>query len=110
MRRKSEPDKAPAEQVIRTYAAPRGRHFSAEDKIRIVLEGLRGEDSIAGSAGAKVSPHRNITAGPRSFWKRASAAWPATPRVPPHRARSRSFVTKSAEGSRRRSHARKPSA
>src|SRR5690606_20050108 len=23
------------------------RHFSAEDKIRIVLEGLRGEDSIA---------------------------------------------------------------
>jgi len=24
------------------------RHFSAEDKIRIVLDGLRGEDSIAG--------------------------------------------------------------
>ena len=23
------------------------RHFTAEDKIRIVLEGLRGEDSIA---------------------------------------------------------------
>ncbi|ARU18117.1 hypothetical protein A9D14_14545 (plasmid) [Croceicoccus marinus] len=23
------------------------RHFSAEDKIRIVLEGLRGDDSIA---------------------------------------------------------------
>ncbi|MGF7159901.1 transposase [Rhodoligotrophos appendicifer] len=23
------------------------RHFSAEDKIRIVLDGLRGEDSIA---------------------------------------------------------------
>jgi hypothetical protein len=28
------------------------RHFSAEDKIRIVLEGLRGEDSIASSAAA----------------------------------------------------------
>jgi hypothetical protein len=26
------------------------RHFSAEDKIRIVLEGLRGEDSIAGES------------------------------------------------------------
>ena len=26
---------------------PTRRHFSAEDKIRIVLEGLRGEDSIA---------------------------------------------------------------
>ena len=24
------------------------RHFSAKDKIRIVLEGLRGDDSIAG--------------------------------------------------------------
>ena len=24
------------------------RHFSAEDKIRILLEGLRGDDSIAG--------------------------------------------------------------
>ena len=24
------------------------RHFSSEDKIRIVLDGLRGEDSIAG--------------------------------------------------------------
>ena len=47
MRRKSEPDKAPAEQVIKDIRRATRRHFSAEDKIRIVLEGLRCEDSIA---------------------------------------------------------------
>lgn len=47
MRRKSEPDKAPAEQVIKDIRRATHRHFSDEDKIRIVLEGLRGEESIA---------------------------------------------------------------
>ena len=47
MRRKSAPGKAPAEQVIKDIRRATRRHFSAEDKIRIVLEGLRGEDSIA---------------------------------------------------------------
>ena len=47
MRRKSEPDKAPAEQVIKDIRRATHRHFSAEDKFRIVLEGLRGEASIA---------------------------------------------------------------
>jgi transposase len=47
MRRKSEPGKAPAEQVIKDIRRATRRHFSAEEKIRIVLEGLRGEDSIA---------------------------------------------------------------
>jgi transposase len=47
MRRKSEPGKPPAEQVIKDIRRATRRHFSAEDKIRIVLDGLRGEDSIA---------------------------------------------------------------
>ena len=47
MRRKSGPEKPPAEQVIKDIRRATRRHFSAEDKIRIVLEGLRGEDSIA---------------------------------------------------------------
>ncbi len=47
MRRKSGPDKAPAEQVIKDIRRATRRHFSAEDKIRIVLEGLRGGESIA---------------------------------------------------------------
>jgi transposase len=39
--------KAPAEQVVKDIRRQTRRHFSAEDKIRIVLEGRRGEDSIA---------------------------------------------------------------
>jgi transposase len=35
--------KAPAEQVVKDIRRQTRRHFSAEDKIRIVLEGLRGE-------------------------------------------------------------------
>src|SRR6185312_10793315 len=47
MRQKSGPAKEPAEQVIKTIRRATRRHFSAEDKFRIVLDGLRGEDSIA---------------------------------------------------------------
>jgi transposase len=36
-----------AEKLVRDIRRATRRHFSAEEKIRIVLEGLRGEDSIA---------------------------------------------------------------
>jgi hypothetical protein len=45
--KKSAPQKAPAERVVKDIRRQTRRHFSAEDKIRIVLDGLRGEDSIA---------------------------------------------------------------
>ena len=47
MRQKSGPEKQPAEDAIKAIRRATRRHFSAEDMIRIVLEGLRGEDSIA---------------------------------------------------------------
>ena len=47
MKPKSSIPKRPAEQVVKDIRRATRRHFSAEDKIRIVLEGLRGEDSIA---------------------------------------------------------------
>ena len=37
----------PGERVVKDIRRATRRHFSAEDKIRIVLDGLRGEDSIA---------------------------------------------------------------
>ncbi|MGV0821169.1 IS3 family transposase [Martelella sp. AMO21009] len=47
MRSKPSKAKKPAEQVVKDIRRATRRHFSAEDKIRIVLDGLRGEDSIA---------------------------------------------------------------
>ena len=47
MGQKSGPVKEPAEQVIEEIRRATRRQFSAEEKIRIVLSGLRGEDSIA---------------------------------------------------------------
>ena len=47
MKPKSSSSKSPAEQVVKDIRRKTRRHFSAEDKIRIVLDGLRGDDSIA---------------------------------------------------------------
>ncbi len=47
MRSKPMTTKAPAERVLKDIRRATRRHFSAEDKIRIVMDGLRGEHSIA---------------------------------------------------------------
>ena len=47
MRPKSSSAKKPAGQVVKNIRRATRRHFPAEDKIRIVLDGLRGDDSIA---------------------------------------------------------------
>lgn len=47
MNMKSNAPKAPAEQVVKDIRRATRRHYSAEDKVRIVLSGLRGEESIA---------------------------------------------------------------
>jgi transposase len=47
MRRKSGTQKEPAEKVIKDIRRATRKQYSAEEKIRIVLEGLRGEESIA---------------------------------------------------------------
>ena len=47
MRQKSKRGKDPAEKVVRDIRRKTRRRHSSEEKIRIVLEGLRGEESIA---------------------------------------------------------------
>ena len=47
MRQKSGTGKAPAEQVIKDIRRATRKQYGAEEKIRIVLDGLRGEESIA---------------------------------------------------------------
>ena len=44
---KAKHSKAPAQAVVKDIRKATGKQYSAEEKIRIVLEGLRGEDSIA---------------------------------------------------------------
>ncbi len=47
MRRKDGHQKDSAEKAVRDIRRATRRRFAAEEKIRIVLEGLRGEESIA---------------------------------------------------------------
>lgn len=47
MRQRSGTRKAPAEKVIKDIRRATRRQYSAEEKIRVVLDGLRGEESIA---------------------------------------------------------------
>jgi len=47
MKPKHSSPKKPAERVVKDIRRATRRHFSAEDKIRIVIDGLRGDDSIA---------------------------------------------------------------
>lgn len=39
--------KSPGEKIVKDIKRATGKHCSSEEKIRIVLDGLRGEDSIA---------------------------------------------------------------
>ena len=56
------PQKDSAEKAVRDIRRKTRRKFSAEEKIRIVLEGLRGEESIASE----------MTVAPRSVATAAS--------------------------------------
>src|SRR5215203_836968 len=47
MRQEPEPVKAPAERIVKDIRRATRRHFAAEEKIRVVLEGRCGEESIA---------------------------------------------------------------
>ena len=75
MRQKSVPTKEPAEQIIKGIRRATRRHFSAEDKIRIVLEGLRGEASIAELCRREGSSRTSIIAGRRIFSRRGRGDW-----------------------------------
>jgi transposase-like protein len=47
MRHKTERHQGAAERTVKDIRRKTRKHYSSEEKIRIVLAGLRGEDSIA---------------------------------------------------------------
>ena len=57
------------EKTVKEIRRKTRRKFSTEEKIRIVLEGLRGKCSIAELAAKKASTKTCITAGARISWK-----------------------------------------
>jgi|GEM_PF-3514684 len=59
--------KSPGEKVVKDIKRARRKHYLSEEKIRIVLDGLRGEDSIAMYD---------------SHWNRQADIFEATNRVP----------------------------
>ena len=47
MRQKSTTATSPSERLVKNIRRATRKHYSAEEKIRVVLDGLRGESSIA---------------------------------------------------------------
>ena len=68
MKSKHSSSKRSADKVIKDIRRKTRRHFSAEDKIRIVLEGLRGDDSIAELCRQEALADR--PSRPRRVWNR----------------------------------------
>ena len=96
MKQKSGPDKAPAEQVMKDIRRQTRRQYSAEEKIRIVLEGLRGDESIAELCRREgiVQNLYYITAGRRISMRPGRSCWLATRRGPRPQTRSRTFAAR----------------
>ncbi len=81
MKQKCGPGKAPAEQVLKDIRRQTRRHHAAEEKIRIVLEGLRGEENISELCrreGIAASMYYGLS---KESSRPASAAWRATRRA-----------------------------
>src|SRR5271154_6263073 len=83
MRQQTRSSKEPAEKVVQDIRRATRKQYSAEEKIRIVLEGLRGEDSIA-----ELCRREGIAQNLYYRWL-ARSAWPVTRPVLRLRTRSR---------------------
>ena len=60
-----------ADKTVRDIRRATRRKFSAEEKIRIVLEGLRGEEAIAGTMPLVARFHLERNA----FWWKTGGRW-----------------------------------
>ena len=94
MRQKSGPVREPAEQVLKDIRRATRRHFSAEDKIRIVLEGLRGEDSIAELCRREGIVQNLYYRWSKDFLEAGKKRLAVTPRGRPPRTRLRTCAAK----------------
>ena len=68
-----------AEKVVRDIRRATRRHFSAEDKVRIVIAGLRGEDSVAELCRKEGINQNLYYRWSKEFLRRARSGWRAIP-------------------------------
>ena len=71
MRQQTRPLKEPAEKVVQDIRRATRKHYSAEEKIRIVLEGLRGEAHCRAVSprGDRAEPVLSLVEGLPGGWK-----------------------------------------
>jgi transposase-like protein len=67
--------KASADATVRNIRRKKRKEYSAEEKMSIVIEGLRGELSVAELCRREGSAIPFSIAGARTSWKRGSRAW-----------------------------------
>ena len=77
MSQKSGQAEPPVETVVKEIRRATRKHYSAHEKIRIVLESLRGKDSIAELCRRENLGSNIYYRRPKDFWKLARSAWPA---------------------------------
>ena len=62
------------ESVVKEIKRKTRRKFNSEEKIRIILEGLRGEDSIANICRKEGIAPAFTTSGARHFWRQVNGS------------------------------------
>ena len=75
MRRKSHATDLSSEEVVKDIRRATRKRYSAEEKIRIVLDGLRGEHSIAELCRREGIAEGLYYSWSKESWKPASGAW-----------------------------------
>jgi len=73
--------KEPAEKLVRDIRRKTRRKHSTEEKIRIVLEGLRGEESIAALCRREGIAESLYYSWSKEFWRLERSALPAIRRA-----------------------------
>ena len=106
MSQKSVTPKSSSERIVKDIRRATRKQYSAEEKIRIVLDGLRGEHSIAELCRREGIAESLYYTWSKEFWKPGSGVWRATRRArrPPTKLRA---CARKPEPSRRSSPSRR---
>ena len=86
----------PAERTVRDIRCKTRKQYSAEEKIRIVVSGLRGEESIAALCRREGIAEGLYYSWSRNSSKRAGSVWLATPDAKRPRAKLKACATRCA--------------